>query len=286
MTIHVTFDDLEPGTRVTTQYERKKGVVFTTPCVVIDEPETLNHSLQSRHLSQIKDISNFVIRGTFTAPKHTRVTVTASCLHAGSDGVEAVLRVYNVAGEKLTECIFGSPGPRASAELICPDSNIAGFELSGATDRFDCLDCLAFDSLPQPDFRVVCETMSRPLLLFAEPNQSVTARLNFSRLNGSSGEIMLSIADPCPGTAWRFNPPSVHPGVHHVDVEIVANSTTQTGPRFDVQIVAIPRTRAAGVHERVVVVPVTVLPPVDCDMTESWVEHSMGFKQVDEPCIV
>jgi hypothetical protein len=271
MTVHLTFDDLEPGTVVTTQYERSKGVVFTTPCAIIQDPETFAHSLQSQHLSSVTEAPTRVIRARFASPKHSRLAVTVCYSLASSCGVHALLRVFNANGEKLTERTFGSPGSTATVEFVSPDANISGFEISGRTNRFDCLDSLAFDAPPLADFRLVYDGLGDPLRMHAEEGESVAARISVFRLRGSHGEILLAMAKPCPGTSWQFDPPTIHSGVAHVDVVVRATDTTPPCRHCDMEIVAVPRGRAAGSHERVVTVPMSILAPRSDYVNDSWV---------------
>jgi hypothetical protein len=261
MTIHLTFDDMPTGTLVTTQYEHRKGVIFTSPCAVIEDEETFNHRLQSNYrISHANDTMN-VIRGRFVTPKHMRLAVTVSHSNTSIEGVYAMLRIFNAKGEKLNECAFASPSSHATAEITSLNGNIASFEVCGRVGQFDCIDSLSFDTLPPPDFSMSYEANGKALILRAQAGESVIAHVKVMHNHGSSGEILLSMPDPCPGTTWCFNPPSVHTGDHSVDVKIQAVDGIPIGPEFDVKILGIPRSRTSGQHERLIIIPVQVVPP-------------------------
>lgn len=51
----------------------------------------------------------------------------------------ALLRVSDVAGHQIDDRSIGSPGSVAHAEIHCPTVNIAGFEISGRTNRWDAI---------------------------------------------------------------------------------------------------------------------------------------------------
>jgi hypothetical protein len=255
MTVTIKFDDLEPGTVVTNQFE-SKGILFTSPCAVFRDPETLAHSLHSQHQSSITPLPTRVIRARFVEPKHSRLAVTASFSNAGMEGMHAVLRVFDANGHQIDERSFGSTGFTAKTEIDCPNADIAGFEISGRTNRWDALDSITFDHPATADFRVVYDGVTEPLVL--RPDGVVKARLTFFRLHGSHGEILLSVTKPCPGTTWSFDPPMIHSGVPHTELEIRANPDAAQAYHFAVQVVALPRHRTAGRHERDIAVPLTI----------------------------
>jgi hypothetical protein len=256
MTLTVNFEDLAPGTVVTNQFE-SKGIIFTSPNAVIRDPDTSAHALQSRHQSSVTQLPTRVIRGRFVEPKHSRLTVAASFSNAGQDGMHAVLRIFDVNGHQIDERSFGSTGFAAKTEIESPTANIAGFEISGRTNRWDALDWLTFDHPAAVDFRVVYDGHAEPLIL--HPDSAVTARLSFFRLHGSHGEILLSLTKPCPGTTWRFNPPVIHSGIPHTELQIWAQEDAPPAYHFAVEVVAVPRHKTAGRHEREVTIPISIL---------------------------
>jgi len=256
MTVTIKFDDLKPDTVVTNQFE-SKGILFTSPCAVVRDPETLAHSLHSKHQSSITPLPTRVIRARFVEPHHSKLAVTASFSNAGSDGMHAMLRIFDALGHQIDERSFGSTGATGRTEIHCPNHKIASFEISGRTNRWDALDSVTFDQAATADFKVGYEGTAEPLGL--PQGGVITARLAFSRLHGSHGEILLSLARPCPGTTWRFDPPVVGSDVLHTQLEIRAGADAAEVGRFEVQVVAMPRHRTAGRHERDVMVPISIV---------------------------
>jgi hypothetical protein len=255
MTITINFEELEPGTVVTNQFE-PKGIIFTSPNAVNRDPDTSAHSLQSRHQSSVTQLPTRVIRGRFVEPKHSRLAVAASFSNAGPEGMHAVLRVFDINGHQIDERSFGSTGYAAKTEIECPGANIAGFEISGRTNRWDSLDSVTYDHPAVADFRVVYDGLAEPLVV--HPDGSVKARLTFFRLHGSHGEIFLSLTKPCPGTTWCFNPPIIHSGIPHTELEIYAKEDAPPAYHFAVEVVAIPRHKTAGRHEREITIPLSI----------------------------
>ncbi|KAG7289844.1 hypothetical protein NEMBOFW57_006221 [Staphylotrichum longicolle] len=188
MPIVINFSSLAPGTVVSNQFE-SQGLIITSPTVIIRNAESFKHSLQSQHQSTITQLPTRVIRARFVEPKHSRLAVTVSFSNAGKDGVHALLRVFDVAGHQIDERSFGSPGSVAQAEIHCPTANIAGFEISGRTNRWDSIDSITFDRPAIADFRVAYDGLAEPLVL--RQGQKTTARLTFFRLHGSHGKILL-----------------------------------------------------------------------------------------------
>ncbi|KAK1753925.1 hypothetical protein QBC47DRAFT_385211 [Echria macrotheca] len=275
MTVTIRFDDLAPGTIVTNQFE-SKGILFTSPAAVVRDPDTFVHSLQSRHQSTITPQPTRVIRARFVepSPQHARLSVVASFSNAGPEGVHALLRVFDAAGRQLDERSFGSTGPVARAEIEFPSPEIASFEVSGRTNRFDALDSVSFDRPAEhPDFRAVYDGAAEPLLL--KRGETVRARLSFFRLHGSHGEIVLAVTKACPGTTWAFEPLVVHSGVPHAELVIKADEDAPPAYHFAVQVVAVPRHKTAGRHEREVTVPVSIVVPDEDEQT--------GQEEPEEP---
>lgn len=261
MTIRINFQSLPPDTVVTNQFERE-GIIFTSPCDIVQEPETLTHMLMSQKISSVITPPTRVIRARFLTPKHSLLRIGAVFSNAAGEGVHATLRVFDAGGSKLGERVFGSVGPRAWVEFTSPNGDIAGFEVSGRTNRFDCIDEVEFDPPPPgPDFRLVYDGgIAEPLQLCAGtgPEAVVRARVSVYRLHGSHGEILLGVSKPCPGTTYRFDPATVHSGVPHFDLEIRAAPDTPPAYHFNVEVFAVPRTKSAGNHERTVHIPITI----------------------------
>jgi hypothetical protein len=256
MTTTVTFDDFEPGTTLTDQLEHR-GILFTSPCLVVRDPENFRHSLQSSHQSTVAILPTRVIRGRFIEPHHSRLAISASFSHAGQDGLAALLRVFDVHGHQIDERTFGSIGSHGKIDLYAPGANIAAFEVSGRTNRWDAIDAIEFDHPETPDFRIVYDALHEPIAL--ERGTAITTRIHFQRLHGSHGEILLSVTKPCPGTTWDFDPPTVLSGTPYVDVQIRANEDAPSAYRFAFEVVGFPRRKTAGVHEHKAVIWLSIV---------------------------
>lgn len=256
MTIKIHFDSLSPGTIVTNQFE-SKGILFTSPCAVVRDPDTFKTSLQSRHQSSITALPTRVIRGRFIDPHHSRLGVTASFSNAGPEGVSAILRIFDANGKQIEERPFGSTSAVAHVEIHSPAANISGWEVSGRTNAWDAIDSLSYDFPTAADFKVVYEGGAEPLEL--RRGGTVRAKLSFARLHGSHGEIALGVVKPCPGTTWRFEPAVVGNGVMSVEMVVRADEEAEAAYHFAVHVVAMPRTKGAGRHEHEVAVPVSIV---------------------------
>jgi hypothetical protein len=263
MTVKINFDAVEAGSLLTNQFHHQ-GLLITTPAAIAQDPETLSHVLQPNHVVPDRHHPDHkpmrIVRGRFIGGnKHSRIAVSVSFCDITSDGVSAMLRVFDPHGDVLDERHLVSSTCEASAEIVCSSANVDGFEISGPVDHFEFVTALEFDCLPDADFRMVYDGSWDPLMLRAGPDQVGMARISFFRLHGSHGDVLLSVTRAPAGVTWSFSPPLVHSGIPHVDMEIRVNEEAQHVENFGVEVVGIPRSKDAGRHERAVTIPLTVL---------------------------
>jgi len=262
MTFKLNFDTIEAGSFLTNQFHHQ-GLLITTPATVTQDPETLSHVLQPNHIVPDRHHPDHkpmrIVRGRFVAGnKHSRLAASVSFCDVTSDGVSATLRAFDGHGDVLDERRLVSSTCEASAEIVCPSANLAAFEISGPVDHFEFVTGLEFDCLPDADFRMVYDGLGPPLMLRVGAEQVVSARISFFRLHGSHGDVLLSVTKAPAGVTWSFDPPVVHSGIPHVDVEIRATEEAPHVENYEMEVVGIPRSKDVGRRERSVAIPLTV----------------------------
>ncbi|MEA2432956.1 MAG: hypothetical protein QOG54_413 [Actinomycetota bacterium] len=218
----VAFDNLEPGTVVTDQYKNSHGVSFAGPDqgdgalpVIRAVPPGIAHSG-----NQVADIS-FCFACEFYTPRTVgRLTSTVSRVSAfvgfiGSDvgnaPAQVTLTARNAAGESLgtstATVVQGQPfNQSVSVTSSSATPDIASFEL--IADPPNGSQTIGFDdlSLTRPEAGPPADFALRVGPLPVHQGAFIDVPIEVSRLNGSNGNVAMSISGLPAGMNGTFSP--------------------------------------------------------------------------------
>jgi hypothetical protein len=270
----VTFDNLEPGTTVSDQYKSSHGVSFAGPNqgdgafpVIRAVSPGLAHSG-----SQVADIS-FCFACEFYTPRTVgRLTSTVSRVSAfvgfigsavGNAPATVRLTVRNAAGQSLgtstATVVQGQPFDQM-VSVTSPNAtpDIASFEFvaeppnTSQTIGFDDLSLITPDIGPPADFAL--RVGSGPI----QQGTFVDVPIELDRLNGSNGNVTLSVSGLPPGMSGTFSPNPV-PGIDTAaTLRLSADPNAPSSDYTEITITGLPGS-GAGSASRAVTMIVRVI---------------------------
>ena len=285
----INFDELSPGTAVTTQYAdfggAGQGVMFgPLPGGAGDSPRPVitNAGSQAHSGTQVADITCMTCNeGLGTSPDTTatfslqrsRVSVYVGflgspalpCLPNSTASTCAVvtLRAFDASGAQVATSAPLTVTQGAGVQALLSVSSsvaIAGFEVSGRTttdnNKDIAIDDLSFDAPatpPPPDFTLTPTSAS----LGVAQAGSASAAIAIGRLNGSSGPIGLAVRDLPAGVSAQFSPNPADGS--QSTLTLTADSTAPPTAPLQVTIVGSPQSPSAGSAQRTATLSVTVV---------------------------
>jgi len=267
----VKFDDLSPGTQVTTQYA-PQGVVFASSpfsppglAPVIATPPTgeAQSSPQVADISVCPGCEFFAPFATATfSETHRLVSVRVGKFDdAASTGDTITLTGFDATGAVIAtaNATLGAPqGFHTRLAIHSPDARIAGIRVEGSllNDHVG-IDNLRFRGrqVGHPDFAIDPATAS----LTVRQGTAATTMVGITRLNGSAGNVQFSASGLPTGVTASFSPNPAG-GVGTTMTLTASSSAPIVQVAQPVTITATPLVSSAGPQSRTATLGVIVAP--------------------------
>jgi hypothetical protein len=295
----IGFDNLAPGTQVTTQYrsdDKSRSIDFTPFGVpanlptVVDASPTQSPPHAGRLVNCEKEFCEDEVRGSFeNAFTHRFVRV-----YVGGAVGTYKLTAHLSTGAQVTKTATVDPDPGVLVPIQADDpagkSRIDSFVVSaaGASSK---VDDVTFDSLdpgqpPPPKDFSLGRDLSNNLDLTGSvnllPGKSTTVRLVITRLNGSTGGITFQTSALPAGVTASFQPSTAsNANGEVVNLVLKANASVPPSTR-NLTISAIPSSAQAGPETRTLDVPLRVFANYDLRVT--GIEVTQGIQSEVTPC--
>ena len=260
----VTFDDLPAGTTVTNQYLVADGVEFTQPSDPGDAPFVQDGAGQAHSGTQVANFDTDPCCGENFDPRFTRgelnTTASSVSVEAGYIGAAGATSSIQLVGYNASNAVVGTSAlvtvsgaaPMTHLQVNSAATDIKYFdvkqaytfnEASGHHVAFDDLTIVTADAPQPPDFTLTSGTGVLDVL----QGQSLNDPIRVNRVNGSSGDIAMSVSGLPTGMTGTFSPnpvpgdtglttltltaaPLAAPAVDYSNVTITGTPTAGAGP--------------------------------------------------------
>jgi hypothetical protein len=250
----VTFDDLLADTTVDTQYQESHGVFWQGPDLGdFWFPVTRSAAGVAHSGSQVADVSTCTGPGSCegSTPRSIgRLTTSANTVSTyvgiidpGSGTQQITLTAMNAAGDALaTSSAMVTHGQPFNTPLSVSSSaaDIAAFELEGpqgyAGIAMDDLSITTPDAPPPPD--IALSVSSDPVNVRQE--DGVDVPLTITRLNGSNGNVSLTVAGLPPGMGASLSPNPVPGTQSNATLHLSTGRDSPPSPYTELTITATP----------------------------------------------
>ncbi|MEA2427070.1 MAG: large repetitive protein, partial [Thermoleophilaceae bacterium] len=294
--VTIGFDDLPPGTEVTSQYHDTggpgRGVDFgvdQTGQPEIVAPHVQDVGSQAHSGTRIATLFNCDkefcfndVEGRFTQTKQfVRIFV-------GSNGAAATVKltVYhtdNTSTVKQVGVPAAPAGYKTQLEIDSPQPDIASFRVEGGYG----MDDFTFDNPvtpPPADFALIRDTTGN-----YDPTgdvgvvkgKSTDVKIDVNRYNGSSGPISYSVSGLPSGVSASFSPPSPNAaGVETMTLTASPGAATASGA--PVTVTGTPSSAGVGPAARTAQFPLNVFGNYDVRVT--GIEVTQGIQKEVVPC--
>jgi hypothetical protein len=288
----IGFDDVPPNTPITTQYHAL-GVDFELPpygslpassqipavwcCIPITRTSPPGHSSQVASISwSSTEIWTPGVFGAFaTYRQHVQVSVGSNF---ASDTAQVTLTAFDIngsiVGNPATGTVTGSSSPVTLTVTVPSGPVIAYFLVQSAeTNKYLWIDDLTFDNpatAPPPDFVFDVQGFVWPgSAIVVGQGGSTTVPLPIRRLNGSNGNITLSVNGMPAGVSATFSPQPIAGTGTTTNMTLSAAGDALFVDNSPVTVIGTPSSPAVAPAPRSGQLLVTVIPAVTIS-TDGW----------------
>jgi hypothetical protein len=293
----IGFEDLAPGTTVTTQYAGK-GITFDQNAqgapdaigTLVIESVGSSGAHSGAQVGNIRTGVNEFPSGNVWG--HFSVPREHVSLYVGQDVAQSTrftLEAFDVAGQAIpglstTATVPASQSTQTQLSVSAPSAEIYSFHVS-ANSNVGVVDDVSFDSAstpPPPDFGLSASGTNGVVALRAGETAKTT--LGLARNVTSTGRIGLSVAGLPSGVTATVDPnPSTKPGPQPVTVAFTAAADAPAESDVPVTVTAQPLDPTAGIAARSVKVSLTVQGTYELIATGLEVTQGTQYLQVPMP---
>jgi len=256
----VAFDDLDPDTQVSTQYQSSHGVYWNGPSAGDGYfPVTRNVGAIAHSGAQVADLAPCLpgCGEGFQARALGRLTTSASAVmvYVGSFGPgsatsQVTLTAFDANGDVVgTDATAVTEGQPFTGQLSVSslNTNITAFQVEGevgyAYIAMDDVTIMRPDAAPPPP-DIALSVSSDPANVRQE--DFVDVPLTITRLNGSNGNVSLSVSGLPPGMSASITPNPVPGTDSNATLRLGAGRDAPPSPYAEITITATPDSGAGS----------------------------------------